>query len=535
MTGVKFGSIPDVVSFSPDGALVAAGAKEGGLLLCNRDGELLTAIPKAHEDVVRAVRFSNDGTRLATVSDDRTLRLWSIPDLHPLKIYRGHGLDVFTVAFSQDDQRLVTSGYDGKSKIWDLRADLDFAPRELAGFSHATYSPGGDVIAGTADSGLVIWQGRTGRRLHTLEGHGQVAKTVALNASGTLVASIGQESEGETLRIWDVNSGELLHHLPTGLKNSDAIDFVLDDTQLLIGAGKDVVQFNREAQTFTPLLGEAFLAELAPRNTPSYRVSPGGDQVVICFQKKESPFQATLLKLTDGAEVAKISVEGVNALQGYFTGTPETLFLAREDFNADGKGIDHGSISLWDTTAGTLSEPAFTFEDGTETHETGIASPALSPDGTLVVTGDKQGRTALWQFDGQSITSPIALRGHTGSIDDMAFSPDGNRLVTGSFDRTFNIWDVTNGSLITTLQEAAVLADLEVARPTQVAFSPDGLQLATITEPPVSPMILHAFSTNMADYPEVTLTEDEAKDAYDPELTVLEKRMEAYKQAYRNR
>ncbi len=534
MTGVKFGH-PDVVRFSPDGSLVAAGEKEGGLLVCTSEGKLVSAIAKAHEDEIRSVRFSHDGSRLATVGDDRTVRLWSVPDLLPLKTYRGHGANIFTVAFSPDDQYLASSDDDiGKSaaKVWDLRSDLDFAPIELPGFRMATYSAEGDVIAGTSDAGLVIWQGRTGRRLHVLEAHDQAAKAIALNASGSLVASIGAEGDAETLRIWDVTTGELIHQVATGLQGSDAIDFVLGDTQLLIASGKELVQFNREAASFTPLLGEGLLGELNPRNTPNYRVSPEGDRVVICLQKADSPFQAVLRNLTDGSELASVSIEGVAGLRGFFTDAPATLLLAREDLNADGRGIDHGSVSIWDTTAGTLSEPAFTYEDGSEVHQAGIVSMALSPGGSQLATGDKQGRTALWHYDGQAVTAPLALRGHTGSIDDMAFSPDGNRLVTGSFDRSFKIWDVKNGTLITTLQEAAVLADVEVARPTQVAFSPDGLQLATITEPPVSPMILHAFSTDMSDYPEATLTEEEAARAEDAALAVLEKRMEAYKRAY---
>ena len=527
MTRVKFG-LPDVVKFSPDGAYVAAGEKEGGLLLCNSDGQLLKAIPKAHEDAIRAVRFSNDGTRLATVSDDKTIRLWSVPGLLPLKTYRGHGANIFTVAFSQDDLRLATSDLAGMAKVWDLSADLDFAPTELAGFKLATYSSAGDIFAGTTDSHVVLWQGSTGHRLHMLESHGQASKALTLNDGGTLVASVGQEGDNETLRIWDVTSGELLENVPTGLRSRDTINFVSGDSQLLIAAGKDIVQFDREAKTFTPLLDEALIGELDKANTPNYRISADGSQVAICYKKADGPYMAVLKSLADGTDIASTEVVGVTGLRTFFTPSSGVLALARDDQNEDNAGTDHGSITLWDTTANTMSEPAFLYPDGTEIHESGISSLEISPDGMLLATGDKQGRTALWHFDGSAVSAPIALRGHTGEIKDMAFSPDGNRLVTGSNDRSFKIWDVKNGNLITTLQEAAVLADVEVAQPTQVAFSPDGLRLATITEPPVSPMLLHAFSTDPADYPDVAANADTPGT---PEEQ-FEAQMEAYKRQY---
>jgi eukaryotic-like serine/threonine-protein kinase len=523
---------PDVVRFSPDGAYVAAGEMEGGLLLCDSNGKLLKAISKAHEGAIHALRFSNDGSRVATVSDDRTVRLWSVPDLLPLKTYRGHIHNVFTAAFSQDDLSLATSGFDGTSKIWDLSADLDFAPVELPGFKLATYNPTGDVFAGTTQKHIVLWRGRTGHRLHNLESHDQPAKALALNVSGTLVASIGQQGDGESLRIWDIDSGELLENLPTGLRGSVEIAFAMNDERLLIGAGRNVVQFNREDKSFTPLLRDALVNELDKAITPSFRASPDQTQVAICLKKENGPFQAVLRNLADGAEVASVDIDGLTDLRAFFTPTEGTLVLSQEERSKTSSGIDRASVSLWDTNTGSISEPVHSYAGGAKVHQIRITSLAISPDGNALATGDRQGRVALWAYDGKSISSPIALRGHTGMIQDIAFSPDGNRMVTGSDDRSFKIWEVETGSLITTLQEAAVLADVDIARPTQVAFSADGLRLATITEPPVSPMILHAFSTDMADYPEATLTEEEAENAEDEALAVLEKRMEAYKRQY---
>jgi hypothetical protein len=95
-----------------------------------------------------------------------------------------------------------------------------------------------------------------------------------------------------------------------------------------------------------------------------------------------------------------------------------------------------------------------------------------------------------------------------------------------------------------------------VGQPQQIAFSADGLHLATITKPPVSPMILHAFSTDMTAYPplEEKTTDAESNSAATDaklgsalsstdiairtaaesaiETAQLEKQLEAYKRQY---
>lgn len=66
----------------------------------------------------------------------------------------------------------------------------------------------------------------------------------------------------------------------------------------------------------------------------------------------------------------------------------------------------------------------------------------------------------------------IVLRGHTDSITDIAFSPDGAQLATASLDGTIQIWNALDGSQIRTIAGHS-------AGVRSIDFSPDGTLLAS--------------------------------------------------------
>jgi WD40 repeat protein len=60
------------------------------------------------------------------------------------------------------------------------------------------------------------------------------------------------------------------------------------------------------------------------------------------------------------------------------------------------------------------------------------------------------------------------FEGHTDGVQSLALSPDGTLLLSGSSDRTVKLWNVEDGSTITTIQGSLIGHVL------RVAMSPDG-------------------------------------------------------------
>lgn len=111
------------IEYSPDGARIAFGDRQGTVTLCDRSSGKGFSKVKAHPPHVYGVAMSPDGKLLATCGADASIKLWRVePDgLRLQATLLGHMGYVGHVAFSPDGTRLVSACRDKTLKIWDPR------------------------------------------------------------------------------------------------------------------------------------------------------------------------------------------------------------------------------------------------------------------------------------------------------------------------------------------------------------------------------------------------------------------------------
>ncbi|MBY0458028.1 MAG: hypothetical protein K2V38_11865 [Gemmataceae bacterium] len=135
---VKVASVPDgkivhtfrkptdwalAVGFSPEGLLVAAGDRFGGLFVWETKSGKEFATLRGHTKAVTGVAWRADSDALATSSEDGTVRVWDMHTGAESARWDAHGEGVIGLAWHPSGV-LATSGRDGRAKLWDAKGKL---------------------------------------------------------------------------------------------------------------------------------------------------------------------------------------------------------------------------------------------------------------------------------------------------------------------------------------------------------------------------------------------------------------------------
>jgi hypothetical protein len=138
---------------------------------------------KAPGGTIFGAAFSPDGQSLATVGDDKIVRIWEVATGRLVRTMAGHTATIYTLAYSEDGRQLATGGSDMTVRLWDLT---------------------------------------NGKLLRTLSGHTDYVYAVAFSPDGRILASGSRDNQ---IRLWDPASGQLAHTIVVdpAVKDWDAV------------------------------------------------------------------------------------------------------------------------------------------------------------------------------------------------------------------------------------------------------------------------------------------------------------------------
>ncbi len=108
-----------------------------------KSGKVLTEL-KGHTAPIVSLCFSHDGTRIATGSTDKTVRLWNSQNGQCLATLNGHTGPIALVAFNPDDKIIITSAADKTTRFWNVNTNLCAYTLNIASIAAFCF---GDLVA----------------------------------------------------------------------------------------------------------------------------------------------------------------------------------------------------------------------------------------------------------------------------------------------------------------------------------------------------------------------------------------------------
>jgi len=410
---------------------------------------------------VYCAALSPDGTRLATGSFDRLVRVFDARTGELQEVLRGGAGMVYELAWPTPG-RLV-SAYMGSVDLWSL------APREgmmtiaahEAPVLDAVFLPSGErLVSASADGTARLHEVATGAPGPALRGHEAMVVSARACAGGARIATASTDG---TARLWDAGTGEPLAVLAHPGRPPLVLAEPSPDGALLLTAAADGTArlwdaaSGRLARELEPAGGEVVSADWSPDGA---LVALGdAERAIHLHEARTGEVRATLRRWADSPEGrrygrvfdldfgadGRLLAAACQDLFVRFWSVPDGAFVGEVGIVTPGRvrlldGPEPLAVTTaqWNPTVSLVHATRGRLYSGRTHHADRTSCLDVHPGGELVVTGSYDGTARVWNA---ATRQPHAqLTGHDGPIHRVRFAPDGDLVMTAGQDGTVRLW-----------------------------------------------------------------------------------------------
>jgi U3 small nucleolar RNA-associated protein 13 len=157
----------------------------------------------AHEKTINSVTISPNDQLIASGSQDKTAKIWSVDELKLLGVIRGHRKGIWCLQFSPVDQVLVTSSADATIKIWaltDYSCLKTFQGHDCSVLKVMFIDRGMQFISSATDGNIKIWNLKNNECVKTIDAHNDKIWALTKSNDENLLITGGSDS---LILIWN--------------------------------------------------------------------------------------------------------------------------------------------------------------------------------------------------------------------------------------------------------------------------------------------------------------------------------------------
>ncbi|KAJ0116662.1 WD40 repeat-like protein [Diaporthe amygdali] len=390
------------VVFSHDSARLASASNDNTVKIWDAGNGACLRTLEGHSLPVSSVAFSHDSERLASASHDITVKIWNVSNGACLRTLEGHSVPVSSVAFTHDSEQLISASYDGNVKTWDVGNGIcvqTLMNPDLTINSIALSHDSRQLALASSGKTITIWDTSNRICLQILKGHDDSVYSVAFSHDSARLASASRD---KTIKIWDISGGVCIQTLDGHSGSVNSVGFSHNSQRLAS------TSYDRTIKVWDTATG-------------------------ICLQTLKGHSRA-------GTSVA-------------FSFNSTQLASASCD----------RTVKIWDIDSGGYSQAV-------EGHSLSISSVVFSHDSTQLATASYDKTIKIW--DVARCKYLQTLKGHSDRVTSVAFSHDSARLASASYDRTVKVWEVSSGMCLQTLEFGEIIFN--------ISFDTTGSYLPTV-------------------------------------------------------
>ncbi len=446
-------------TFSNDGRYALSGGADGTIRIWDNETHQFVREIMLDESIITTIAYHPTEQQFAVATTLNVAILFSLEG-EEIRRFEGHTDVVTSLAFSADGTQLITGSLDHTLRLWDVSSGDEIRVFEGhtgivldVGFSkdgNYAVSSSGDETIGTTNADVVdrtvrVWDVATGENLHILQLNSGFVRAVAISPdSRYVVAGSWDSAQSGKLTVWDIQTGEEVRRFFGHANIVTGITFSPDGKYLYSTSWDSTLRvwdFNTavEIARYTNFDDRLLRVSISPDGQYTLVASGnlGGNEIERA-RDNSTDTSVWLIDLQSRAQINTIS--GFGDWAWAVAVDPSGEFIATSTGPLNATNAVDTTVRVYNRNTSEL------IWQSTDQHTSTVEGLAYSHDGQIIASADWNGTIVLWHAQtGEEIRRISEMTGI--KVLNLAFNADDTLLASANGNGTITIWNIQTGDM----------------------------------------------------------------------------------------